>query len=383
MSERSLLARLVPVRLRPSNVDLIAVTALTLLAVVVIRLPLFSETIVQFGVGLLFLLFAPGYALVSALFPNDMRPAAVADDTTAGSAGSDSTADSTTADAEMTTADAETTNADGGSTGMLPGRLYTGTGIDGVDRAALGFGSSVAVVPLIGIAVSLTPWGLGVDSTVAAVAGFTLCAVGVAGYRRRQLPAARRFGVPYRAWIAGGRRRVFSPDSRVDALLTVVLAISVLVAFGSVAVAVAEPPDGEQYSEFYLLTEDTSGELVADGYPTTLVADEPEPVVVGVENYEGATTEYTVVVELQAVEIRDDNTVDVVDRERIETFEPTLDDGEQWQTEHDLVATMTGEELRLSYLLYTDEPPATASTETADQSLHLWVDVEEPEIVVE
>jgi len=361
MSESSLLARLVPVRLRPSDVDLIAVTALTLLAVVVVFVPPFSETILRFGIGLLFLLFAPGYALISALFPDDAAPAV----------------------ATAVDRDTEPTGSNAESTGMLPGRLYTGTGIDGVDRVALGFATSVAVVPLVGIALSLTPWGLGDVSTVAAVAGFTLCSVAIAGYRRRQLPETKRFRVPYRAWVAGSRQRFFSPDSRVDALLTVVLALAVLLAFSSVAFAVASPPDGEQYSEFYLLTEGADGELVADNYPTTLAVDEPEPIVVGVENYEGATTEYTVVVELQEVEIRDDNTVRVVDRERIDTFEPTVEHGEQWQTEHDLVATTTGSDLRVNYLLYTDEPPAVRSTETADQSLHLWVAVEEPSIVIE
>ena len=367
MAERSLFARLVPVRLRPADVDLIAVTVLTLLAAVVVLVPPFSESLLRFGVGLLFVFFAPGYALISAMFPRDSSPTVASTD--------DPTAESTGSDAGLYHPDPD-------SAGMLPGRLYTGTGIDGVDRAALGFATSVAVVPLIGIALSLTPWGLGVVSTVAAVGGLTLSAVVVASYRRRQLPEAKRYTVPYRAWIAGGRGGV-TPDSRLDALLTVVLAVSVLVAFSSVAFAVASPPDGEQYSEFYLLSEDASGDLVADGYPTLLAVDEPEPLVVGIENYEGATTEYTVVVELQEVEIRDDNTVRVVDRERIETFEPTVEDGEGWQTEHDLEATMTGSDLRVSYLLYKGEPPAVPSTETADQSLHLWVDVEEPSVVVD
>ena len=374
MPESSLLARLVPMRLRPADADLIAVTVVTLLSVIVVLVPPFSETVLRFGLGVLFVFFVPGYALISALFPDDASPVV---------ATADSTGEWSAPHAESTGSDGNSTGSDSTSTGMLPGRLYTGSGIDGVDRLALGFGTSLAIVPLVGIALSLTPWGLGVVSTVAAVAGITLCAVAVAGYRRRQLPAERRFVVPYRAWIASGRQRIFRPDSRVDALLTVVLAVSVLLAFGGVAVAVAAPPDGEQYSEFYLLTEDASGELVADNYPTLLAVDEPEPVVVGIENDEGTTTDYTVVIEIQEVEISDENQVDVVDRERIDTFEPTLEDGEQWQTEHDLVSTMTGENLRVSYLLYTDEPPAVPSTETADESLHLWVDVEEPSIVVE
>ena len=48
-----------------------------------------------------------------------------------------------------------------------------------------------------------------------------------------------------------------------------------------------------------------------------------------------------------------------------------VDSGETWQTEHDLVSTMTGQELRVSYLLYVGEPPAEPTTENADQSLQL------------
>jgi len=346
MAESSLFDRLLRARPRESQVDLIAVTIVTLVAVIVVLAPPFDGGILQFGVGVLFVFFVPGYALISALFPG--APTAAATD-----------------------------EPDAASTGILPGRLQKKSGIDGVDRAALAFATSLAVVPLIGIALSITPWGPGLVSTVAGLAGVTLCAVAVGWHRRGQLPEAQRFVVPYQSWLASGRTRLFSADSRVDAVLTIVLAVSVLLAFGSVALAVASPPDGEQYSEFYILTEGPDEELVADRYPTDLVAGEPEPIVVGVENYEQRATEYTVVVEIQAVEQLDDNRLRVVDRERVETFEPTLEDGESWQTEHDLVATMTGTELRVSYLLYTDEPPAAPSTETADQSLHLWVDVEE------
>ncbi len=346
MAGSSLFDRLRPPKPRQSHADLIAVTAVTLVAVGVVLVPPLEDTILRFGVGLLFLLFVPGYALISALFPAASHPVAA-------------------------------DNSETGEPGILPGRLSTTSGIDGLDRLGLGFATSVAAVPLIGIVLSFTPWGLGLGSTVAGVAVFTLTGVAIGWHRREQLPENRRFSVPYQAWIAGGRMRVFDTNSRVDVLLSIVLAVSVLLAFGSVAFAVASPPDGEQYSEFYLLTESPSGELVADGYPTTLVAGEPEPITVGIENEEGTTTEYTVVVELQEVEIRDDNRVRVVDRERVDTLEATVEDGDSWQTEHDLVATLTGTELRVSYLLYTDAPPAVPSTETADQSLHLWVDVDE------
>ena len=336
MSVRTLFGRLWPLTARQIQADLTAVVVWTLCTVVVLLSPV--STVVRFLFGVSFLLFVPGYAVVAALFPEAHRP----------------------------TPQPTTDGIDAETSGLLPGRLSRGTGIDGVERAALAFGTSIAVVPLTGLTLSVSPWGVGLLPIVGAVAGGTLCAVGVAAYRRWQLPEERRFSVPYRAWIAAGRGRVFDADSRLDALLTVGLVLSLLLAFGSLGYAVASPPDGEQYSEFYLLSEGPSGDLVADRYPSELVAGEPEPIVVGIENFEEAPTEYTVVVEIQDVEPLEDNRVRVRNRERVDTLETTLEHGETWRTEHDLVSTMTG------------EPPAEPSTETADQSLHLWVDVAEP-----
>jgi len=236
----------------------------------------------------------------------------------------------------------------------------------------------MAIVPLVGIALGFTPWGIRLYPIVWALGGVTLVGVVVAAYRRLALPEERRFSVPYRRWIDAGRTRVFGADSRIDTFLAVVLAVSVLLTVGSVTYAVAAPPDGEQFSDFYILTENTSGELVADDYPEQLVAGEPEPMVVGIENHQGVSTEYTVIVEIQNVTRLEDNRVQVEDRQRVTTLEPTVDSGDTWRTEHDLVSTMTGQGLRVSYRLYVGEPPAEPTTENADQSLHIWVDVSPP-----
>lgn len=239
MAMRKRLNRLLPATEWQSYADLAVVTGGTLLTVIVVLFPLVNDSILRFGFGVVFLLFFPGYALISVLFPEAYVPA-----------------DNTSDELEAETA------------GILPGRSYTGTGIDGVDRVALAFGTSIALVPLIGIVLSFTPWGIDLLPIVVAVSGFILCAVAVGGYRRWELPENRRFSVPYRAWIASGRARIFETDSRFDTLLTIALAVSVLLAFGSITYAVGSPPDGEQYSEFYLLAEDSTGELVADRYPT-------------------------------------------------------------------------------------------------------------------
>lgn len=343
MALRESLATYIPAKVRTLHADLVAVAVCSLFTVVIVFAPVVSQTPLRFVVGVPFVLFLPGYALVSALFPADT-------------------------DSEQPTTETDTT---------LPGRVSAHAELDGPERAALAFATSIAVTPMLGVGLSLTPWGLQPSTVVGAIAGFTLGAVAVAAHRRRALPADDQFSVPYRTWLSTGRERLFQTDSRRETLLTVAVAGSLLLAVGSLSVAVAMPPDGEQFSELYIQTENADGELVTDGYPQTLVAGEPEQLVVGIENEEGEQTEYTVVVEMHAVTEHEEHQLRVDDREQLDTLETTLDDGETWQEAHTVEPTLTGEDLRLTYLLYRGEPPAEPTEETAYRSVHLWVTVED------
>jgi len=193
--------------------------------------------------------------------------------------------------------------------------------------------------------------------------------------RRRALPEDERFRIPYQAWLDSGRAELFEPDSRLDAVLNVLLVCAILLAVGSVAYAVAVPPQGEMFTEFYLLNESEDGELVAANYPTEFVVGESQPVVVGIGNHEGESVEYTVVVQLQEVETQGNETV-VLEREELDRFSsPAIGDNETWQRTHNILPTTTGEQLRLQYLLYRGDAPDSPTAETAYRDLHLWVNV--------
>lgn len=320
--------------------DLAAVVALVVLTVLSVVLPGVRETPIRILLGLLFVLFVPGYAFIAALFPE------------AGTRGSDP--DSTSA-----------------VESVAPSRDH---GIDGIERVALSFGTSIAVVPLIGLALNFTPWGIRLAPILISVSGFTLVAVFVGTWRRATLDPDDRFEVPYREWIARARRELFEPDTKTDLALNVLLVVSILLAVGSVGYAVAVPQQGESFTEFYLLTEDEDGDLVADGYPTDFVAGEPKSLVVGVTNQEHERVSYTVVTEVQRVETANNSTT-VLESESGPRFSPTLEHNETWTRQHQIAPTMTGERLRLTYLLYRGDPPATPNTENAYRELHLWVNV--------
>jgi uncharacterized membrane protein len=164
------------------------------------------------------------------------------------------------------------------------------------------------------------------------------------------------------------------PDSSTDAILNVVLVISVLLAVGSVGYAVAVPKQGEAFTEFYLLTENESGDLVADGYPTEFTAGESQELVVGVGNHEHEWTNYTVVIEIQRVEIINNET-QIQNATELRRFRPAVADNETWQQQHTVAPEMTGERLRLQYLLYQGEPTRPLNRSSAYRELHLWVNV--------
>lgn len=354
--------------------DLAAAVAVVGLTDVAALAPVVRETPLRVIFGLAFVLFVPGYAFVAALFPERGNAPLPFDDDQ--SDGESETPDATEADAADTDTKASTEGAGD-------------RGIDGLERVALSFGLSIAIVPLIGLVLNFTPWGIRLVPILVSLSGFTVIAVAVAAYRRWELPAAERFRVPYREWVAAGRSELFAPATRTDAVLNVALVASVLLATSSVGYAVLVPQQGEQFSEFYLLTEGDDGELVADNYPTEFTVDEGRPLVVGIGNQEHERTEYTVVSKLQRVRVgnlsesvvRSNASTEVANystvtrSERLGTFGQTLDHNETSHIQRTVTPTFEGTNLRLLFLLYRGSPPQDPTIDNAYRETHLWVNV--------
>ncbi len=350
---------LIPRPIRQLPADLAAVAAFVVATNVAVFAPIIRETPLRVALGLVFVLFTPGYAFIAALFPE-----------------AGETPEETAPDTEGD----ETADLDGWSDS-----LSARDGIDGIERVALSFGLSIAIVPLIGLVLNFTPWGIRLAPIAVAVSGFTLVSTAVAATRRWELPAEDRFQIPYRDWYAAGRSELLEPDTRADAALNVLLVLSVLLAAGSVGYAVLVPPEGEQFSAIYLLTEDDDGDLVADDYPEEFTQGESQELIVGIDNHEHETTDYTVVVLEQDVEVSGTETVagnatinETVVREQreLDRFSTTIAHNESWHHEYDLEPTMVGEDQRIVWLLFPDgDVPAEPSMDDTEYFVHLWVDV--------
>ena len=334
---------LLPRSIRTLPADLAAIVVLVIAADVAVLAPLVAESPLRIVFGLPLVFFVPGYALVAALFPED-------------GGSMETSADSAT------------------------GRLRSASiarGIDGLERIALPVGLSIAVVPLIGLVLNFTPFGIRLVPIVFCLSAFTLLVTAIATVRRRRLPEAARFRVSYKRRLASARSELFRPDSRADATLNVLLAVSLVLASASVGYATLAPRDGEQFTEFYLLTENESGGLAAADYPTNFTRGQGEPLVVGIQNHEGESKRYTVVVALQRVDQRGNETT-VLEQRELRRFRAQVGANETWTRAHEITPTMTGQRLRIVYLLYRGSPPTDPGVTTAYRELHLWINASEP-----
>lgn len=255
-----------------------------------------------------------------------------------------------------------------------PGWSADGFASAAVERTALSVVGSVSAAMLVGLAASVTPWGLTLRSSVAGLCGVTLLAGLLAAYRRLQRPVEARLGATT-PWAAlPGDDAVRDPDRR-DYVVGAIAAGSLLFGAGTAVHAAVDPPRGETFTEFSLLTEGPDGDLVAGDYPTEFAPGQSRPVVVSIANEERARTAYEVVVEIQRVPGRGEGG-GPVDREELARYSTVVAEGATDRERVALDPSLTGERLRVAFLLYRGEAPADPSTETAYRTLHLWIDVD-------
>lgn len=347
----------IPREVRHLPPDLAAVVSVVLLTGLAIFLPGIKETPLRRIIGLPFVLFVPGYAFIAALFPE-----ADVEET-------DGVADDSGEKEEHVGSD----DSSGGHQLTLQHIKENGS-IDGIERVALSFGTSIAIVPLLGLILNLTPWGIRLAPVYVAVSGFTLLTTVVAAHRRYEIPPEARFHVPYEQWADTAHTEFLKPETGTDLALNVLLVLSVVLAVASVTYAVVVPPQGESFTEFYALTENETGELVADNYPSEFRTGETKSLYIGIGNHEHRDMNYTAVVMLQQLQTTN-NTTTVVDERELQRHSLSVPANGTWQRQLNITPTMEGQRLRLAFLLYRNASPPDPTVENAYRELHFWVNV--------
>lgn len=297
-------------------VDLAAVTILTVLALIVTTSS--YGTALAPVVGVLFLLFAPGYAVVVAMFPHRRS--------------------------------------------SINGNL-----LFGLENLLLGVAISIGLSIVVGVNLQYTVWDIAAVPVVGILSSITLLATSVATYRRLSHRPETLSASPSKASYDIGSRT----DGDKLHFTSIVVATAVLVAVLSVGVVALDPPRGERYTEFGLLTEADNGTFVADNYPSEMSLGETSTMYFTVTNREMQTKEYAVVIML--VKTNEDG--EAIKRSQLNSFWKAVDTNKTWRQEHAVEPVMTGEKLRLTYLLYDGTIPDQPTVQNSYRELHIWIDI--------
>ncbi|KKG09298.1 DUF1616 domain-containing protein [Methanosarcina sp. 2.H.A.1B.4] len=282
--------------------DLLTVIGLVILTDLFVLTPGLSETVLRNILGLPLVLFLPGYALIAALFP----------------AKSD---------------------------------------LDGIERTALSFGLSIAVVPLIGLGLNYTPWGIRLLPILISLSLFTIAMCGLAYLRRAGLPEADAFEVPFKETALALKAEILEkPEPGLDRALTVILVLSILLSVTTLFYVVVTPKEGEHFTEFYVL----GPEGMADNYPTNYTLGESGTVIVGVVNHEYRPVNYTMEVRLE------NKTLPLPE----DLQQVTLAHNETWEEPLTLTPPVEGKDMKLEFLLFNE-----TDKNTPYRDLHLWINV--------
>lgn len=299
------------VRDRPYDLLTCMLLALILIALVYLA----PDNAVRQVLGLIFVLFLPGYAASAALFPENDQ-------------------------------------------------------IDGIERVALSFGLSIAIVPLIGLALNFTPWGIRLDPILATVSAFIIGVSLVGWYRRIRLPSDERFAIVVN----------FEMDFRgmplVDKILTIGIVVMLIASVVVLTWAVATPRVGERFTQLAILG---PGGMATD-YPRNLTAGQDATVLLSIKSFEHRAQNYTLMIVLTN---NTDNSTTAsqysIDWAQTHSLDPHQGIVQNFSLQHlqyynqtfefDVTAPGTW---KLQFLLYTEGQPLT---QDAYREVHLWLNI--------
>jgi uncharacterized membrane protein len=303
--------------------DLLACVLWLAAALATIYLPYLNESFLRVLFGVPLVLFVPGYALIAALFP-------------------------------------------------------AAKDLDGIERVALSFGLSIAIVPLVGLALNYTPWGIRLDPIVTCLALLTVALCLAAQFRRVQLPENERFTVPFQKIQQALVEEFFhKPESsRTDQILSVILLVAIIAAVLTTAYVIIVPKEGEKFTEFFILG---NNQKAAD-YPTTMLTGSNNSLFIGIGNHEYRTVNYTVETYFMNMTFNEATNVTTLNSMTpLDRFTVSIPDNQTVITPYYFTAG-TPDDNRLEFLLFNETVPDDRVTgmDRINQSyreLHLWVTI--------
>lgn len=243
------------------------------------------------------------------------------------------------------------------------------SGIDSVERFALSFGVSLALLPPIGLALwALSPHGFGVRVLIGVLSAEIGLGMLYGMYRRIQLPRNQRYRLPVDRWLSelwtdGITGGLFG------ATMNVVLALSVIAAVVALGYGVLVPHGSEAYTGVSILDSSDGDPTFVNDSGTVTSGDQ---LALSVSNHEGRTITYTIVVVVEHIE-DDGQQMTVRSSEELQRLETTVGAGETRHVNHTVSPPTEESNLRLRYLVYKDEPPTIPTAANAYRTVYFWL----------
>lgn len=280
----------------PNSRDLKIISFIVVLTIIFVLVPPLNATPLRTILGIPMVLFLPGYSLIAMLFPRK-------------------------------------------------------SDLDGMERLALSFGLSIAVVPLIGLGLNFTPFGIRLVPVLLCISSFTLVMCALSYLRRLKLPEDERFSVPFSS-ILPLINGIMDSKSRMDKVLTVILIFSILISIIMLIYVIITPKQGEKFTEFYILGDNGK----AEDYPGNLEAGKNASVIVGIVNHEYVALNYSLQISL--------------DNDSLSTMNIPLMHNTTWEKRVFFTPGKTGKDLKLNFFLFKED-----NFTAPYRDLHLWVNV--------
>jgi uncharacterized membrane protein len=219
--------------------------------------------------------------------------------------------------------------------------------LNGVERLGLSLGMSLAVVPLIGLALNYTPWGIRLTPILVSLVMFNAACSIEALRRRKLLPPAERFV----ATVAIHALRTFPWRAFGASVALSVIILALGVRFG----VLGGSQVGTAFTEFYVLG--PGGK--AEEYPGPITAGQAVAVTLGIVNHERRPARY-------AIQIRPDINL-------LRTIEGiALAPEQKWEERVIFTLPRPGKRIKIEFLLLRD------NSSVPHRVLHLWVEVRAP-----
>lgn len=267
-------------------------------------------------------------------------------------------------------------------------------GIDKIERIGLSFGFSIALVSLIGLILNYTPWLIRLEPILFSLYIFTVTIAVVGFYRWKMTPIEQRFYISFEITIPRS-------NNKSDAILTIILGISLIIVTASVIYVIVTPKTGEKFTEFYILGPNRN----TTNYPRYLKVNENASIIIGLVNHEDKIMNYSIEIWLINQTIlfnestQNNETIynhmwymgniifnKTTNKTTVEI--PQVDISKnlsQWNWNYNFSVNKTGE-FKLTFLLFTTQPQkynsnldynyiAEQKIQSAYKEVHLWITI--------